>query len=174
MEKEYQYSSLILAPKEIKKLVDTDVSVQTKNNQSLRGYLKTIDPVSHTLVLQMQAKDNQQIGIQLIPSHAISKVISYDKKIEELDKKSFEQFVLKKLQLSSMDATNETRENIMKLLEKNKLPSKIDELDDSIVVDEICKIKPPYREQDIECTNYKVAKNLRAMLQGAFLNDDPE
>lgn len=172
--KEYPYGSLILSPKEIKKLVNTDVAVETKNDESLRGYLKTIDPVSHTLVLQLQAKSDKQIGIQLIPAHAIRKVISYEQKIEELDKKSFEQFVQKKLQMGSMDSTKEARANILKLLEKNKLPSRVDELDESIIVDDICKIKQPYREQDIECANYKVAKNLKAMLKDAFLSEDLE
>ena len=122
----------------------------------------------------MQTNSDKQISIQLIPSHAIRKVISYDKKIEELDKKSFEQFVLRKLQLTSMNAIQETQTKIMKLLEKNKLPSKIDELDGSIIVGDTCKIKTPYREQDVECANYKVSKNLRAMLKDAFLNEEPK
>lgn len=170
--KEYQYSELILSPREIKKLVNTDIAVETKSEQSLRGYLKTIDPVSNTLVLQMQTNNDKQVSIQLIPSHAIRKVISYDKKIEELDKKSFEQLVQRKQQLSSMNAVQDARRKIQQLLEKNKLPSKLDELDGSIIVGDTCKIKTPYREQDIECANYKVSKNLRTILKDAFLNEE--
>lgn len=169
MMNQYEYANLILSPVEIKKLVNTDIAVETKSSDSFRGYLKTIDPVSHTLVLQMHTRAEKQISIKLIPSHTIRRVYSYDKKINDSDRQSFEQFVQGKLRLHSMDSTKETREKIMKLLAKNKLPAKIDSLDESIIVDDICKIKMPYREEDIECANYKVAKNLKAMLQGAFL-----
>ena len=170
--REYLYSDLILSSKEIRKLVNTDISVETNCKDTRRGYLKTIDPVSHTLVLQMKTRNDKRINIQLIPSHVIRKVISHDQKIEELDRKSFEQFILKKLQLTSMDVIKETKEKIVKQLEKNKFPCKLDALDRSIIVGDICKIKAPYREADIECANYKVAKNLKTILKDVFLNDD--
>lgn len=170
--REYQYANLILSSKEIKKLVNTDVSVETNNNECIRGFLKTVDPVSHTLVLQFQSKNEKQISLLLITGHSIKKIVVHDKKIEELDRSSFEQFILRKLQLTSIDTIRETQERIFKVLEKNKFPCKLDELDRSIVVSEVCKIKSPYREEDIECANYKVSKNLKLLLKDALLKNE--
>lgn len=174
--KEYLYEDLVKSIEEMRKLVNTEVSVEiiknTRTNQfeCVNGYLKTIDPVSHTLII-LPKDNNKKKCLKLIPNHAVKKITALDNKISESDLKLYENFIHTKAHSTSTDELKKTKENIVRLVEKNRFPVKLDALDGSIIVGDICKIKSPFREQDIECSNYKVSSNLKELLKDVLSTD---
>lgn len=140
-----------------------------KNSIHINGYIKTIDPLSKTVVLINfdEIKQDVPLQVMLISDHAIDSISLMD--AEPIDKYRLD--LVKDLWrngkiVDQVDegSVKERRDRLFKWIkEDNRMPIELND-DGSMVVASILTIRSPFRCEDCFCSNEIILNNIKTII----------
>uniref|UniRef100_A0A2A4JTP8 AD domain-containing protein n=1 Tax=Heliothis virescens TaxID=7102 RepID=A0A2A4JTP8_HELVI len=148
------YSSIKEDLQAILKLVNAYVKVHLIKNCSYVGFVHSIDPVTHSIILSVPKEDAYQTIV--IPGHAILNVTN------ETPPANIKPPKRKESPTHSIDDLLRRKKRLISWLKSNLLP--VTELDDRIIIGNVTLLQP-YNISDISTDNPIVAMQIRNVIE---------
>ncbi|XP_067127681.1 gem-associated protein 6-like [Centruroides vittatus] len=139
--------------------VNKEVEVKVNGGKVFRGWVKTIDPVSESVVL-VNFLERKPVMIQIIMGHTIEFINIVC--TEEHYHSQLESLFQQEEELCSKEDVNDRKNRLKLWLIKNRLPVK--EIDDTLEVAECMKILPPYGTNQCFCTNEIILGKIQGLI----------
>lgn len=145
-----------------KDLLYHQVEVVTSQNIRKTGWVYTIDPISHSVVLY-ETDDIEKPKLTLIFGHFIQDINTLQDPTEEI-RLIFNGLFLKENECFYSKAELEERQMRLKAwLEKNRLPVKAD--GDKLKISEALDILPPYTKRSCQSRNQIILSRVQAIIE---------
>lgn len=149
--------------------VDQFVVVMLKDSTELQGECFTIDPVSDSIILIVQDKENNTFRPQVITSHAVEAMeireSTFDEEFMTFKEKFLDLLYGSNKSQSLTDNIISRRDQMKKWLEENRLPVSILDGDVLSVINGIVVIEPPYNIDSCRSTNTIVLGKLMKIIR---------
>uniref|UniRef100_A0A6G1SDS3 AD domain-containing protein n=1 Tax=Aceria tosichella TaxID=561515 RepID=A0A6G1SDS3_9ACAR len=165
-------------------------TIPDKRRLTFTGYLKAIDPISHSVILCQIERETRSINNILILGRNIcdihqstsdpdqdylskEDVANYcDNYVSSLNNHPY--FCKPSTSLTSQELI-ESQTRIVSWLKKYRIPIELDEKSQELVVAECVRIKPPYKhESDFICPTRVVLKRIKNIVDMSLSQEIPE
>ncbi|XP_078351122.1 gem-associated protein 6-like [Oculina patagonica] len=147
----------------LRKYVDKKISILLSDNTRKVGWVHSIDPVTHTVVLQEETEDSNAKKLSFVLGHAISRVV-----LEESEghppKTDFLQ--AEKTMEYSQDDLCKRKSELVDWLTKNRIPVS-ESLEDSAILSVmgVLFVEPPYDAECCRCSNEIVLDRIQKLIR---------
>jgi gem associated protein 6 len=159
-----------LSPEKLHNLVHCFVQIILSEGEKLQGWVYTIDPVSHTIVI---AKDDDENDDERHASDTRSIVFVMSKAVKDLrilettrkEPEWLKNFAVKEQQNFTDDELQKRKANLIEWLNKNRVPI-LDSSTETKVVEVLggLVIEPPYDVDSCKGTNEIVLERIRKLI----------
>ncbi|XP_060814326.1 gem-associated protein 6-like [Bombus pascuorum] len=137
-----------------KSYVGKEVNISTEDNNTISGFVYTVDPVSESIVLLQGCQQN---NLKIVFGHAIKNIEISPNQLCELPQ------LFMNAPTSILRSTVEKRKSaVIKLLQENRFPVK--EQNDILTIENVLSIKPPYEPADCICDNSIILGRIQNLL----------
>ncbi|XP_064484725.1 gem-associated protein 6-like [Ornithodoros turicata] len=128
------------------------VRVETTDKNVYAGYVKTIDPVSESVILVLFENDKPKT-LRVIMGHCVKSITVVEEATSE-QRQQLENLFVPHCEQLSTEQIKERRDKLLSWLRINRLPVKQDpENTNQLVIADSVIISPPYTAVDCQCTN---------------------
>ncbi|GFO28651.1 gem-associated protein 6-like [Plakobranchus ocellatus] len=157
-------------PKEWMGLIHKFVQVTTEDNQSHKGYVYTVDPVSESIVLLKPSQANKidfvNLSLKLLPGASIIDVTILEGDVDPQIMREFDRLFRPASSKSLSHAEiNNRRLRLKQWLEKHRLPVCVSPDGQALIVAEALTILPPYCEDSCLSTNEIILSRIRTLIR---------
>ncbi|XP_028297281.1 gem-associated protein 6-like [Gouania willdenowi] len=159
---------LHLGPQEWLQFVNKEVKVKAGNDDELRGWLHTVDPVSASLVLVTFG--HQGASVVVLMGHAVREL----QVLREADEVTSQQlrtcFLPHRKPRLEPQEVKRRKAGLQRWLEENRLP--VEEDGERLVVGGALSVAPPYGPEDCESSNQIILLRIQSLIRDAQLHTD--
>lgn len=139
------------------------VRVETTDERVYAGYVKTIDPVSESIILVLFANCKPE-KLRVVMGHTVKSITVVEDSTPEQRRQIENLFVPHREHLKP-EELKARREKLLTWLQINRLPVKQNpENGDQLVIADSVTILPPYTCDDCQCTNEIVLGKVRGLI----------
>lgn len=139
------------------------VRVETTEGDVLAGYVKTVDPISESIVLVL-FEDEKPKMLHVVMGHAVNSVTVVTD-ASPAEKEQLENLFMPARQALSAEQLRERKEKVRSWMCVNRIPvaESAQEPGVLIIADSV-RLLPPYGPEDFQCTNSLVLGKIRGMV----------
>lgn len=157
-------------PGEWMQYVNREVCVSTEKDKTYSGWVYTIDPVSHSVVLANFDNDDK-IKMTVVMGHTIQNFVvindNSDKHKSELERL----FKSKEMLDASPEELKKKQEKLKSWLLKNRIPVRMSDMDsEQLTIADALTIDPPYEAENCCSTNEIILGRVQGLIKNMPAN----
>lgn len=139
------------------------VRVETTEGDVLAGYVKTVDPISESVVLVL-FEDGKPKVLHVIMGHAV-KSVTVVTDASPADKEHIEKLFMPTQKELSTEELRQRKEKVRSWMCVNRIPiSEATKEPGTLVIAGSVRLLPPYGPDDLQCTNSLVLGKIRGIM----------
>lgn len=139
------------------------VRVETTDGNILAGYVKTVDPISESIVLVL-LEDEKPKAVHVIMGHAV-KSVTVVTDASPAQKHQLEKLFMPTQEVLSAEQLRQRKEKVRSWMCVNRIPTTESSKEPgTLVIAGSVRLLPPYGLDDFQCTNSLVLGKIRGIL----------